>query len=279
MKLRIKVPATSANIGSGFDTIGMAVSLYNYFVFEPYGEEHSSLISKALHETFRYKGVKPVPCAIYSESFIPSSRGLGSSATCIVAGIAAAGVIMGRNLSKGEMFDIATKLEGHPDNVAPAIFGGIQVSSVLNGKPCHWRISYSGAWDFVALIPEKELSTKNSRAVLPEMIQRQSAVENISNFGALIGALQTGDEKLLRTGLEDNLHQPYRLPLIPQADEVISKAKDMGAIGIYLSGAGSTLMAVLKSGEGEDFSLKWKKEKWTARFLKISEEGFEVRED
>lgn len=253
---RIAVPATSANLGPGFDALGLALGLYNTCEFKPTNDEEifeenlrGNLIYQAYKYAFDFYKEKPAPIVFDLEADIPVSRGLGSSAACIVMGIMAAFDIMGRDFDKKEILKIATSIEGHPDNVAPAIFGGAVVSILENDQVYLEKIAISDKFKFLALIPDFRLSTKEAREALPETYPKADAVFNISRVAMLVLALRSGDEGNLKIALEDKIHQPYRFGLIPEIEKIEKIIEDSKALAYYLSGAGSTIMVVL---EGED---------------------------
>ena len=250
---RIAVPATSANMGPGFDALGLALGLYNTCEFVKSNDKDKfeqdlkeNLIYQAYKYAFDFYGQKPVPIIFDLEVDIPISRGLGSSAACIVIGILAAFDIMGRDFDKKEILKIATSLEGHPDNVAPAIFGGAVVSILEDEEVYLEKIAISDKFKFLASIPDFRLSTKEAREVLPETYQKKDAIFNISRVAMLVLALESGNEANLKIALQDKIHQPYRLSLIPEIEKIEQIISKTHALGYYLSVAGSTIMLVLK---------------------------------
>lgn len=267
--ITVKVPATTANLGPGFDCLGMALSLYNRVSFEEegLGLKIEGCIEKYANEknlayvgyvrTLESKGIQePNGLHICIEGDVPISRGLGSSATLIVAGIMAANEIHGLDLSKEDMLLIANGIEGHPDNVSPAIFGGLTASLVADNRPLVMKYDVSDELRFTALIPDFETSTEEARALLPEMIKRTDGVFTAGRLAILLKALENGDEEVLRYALDDKLHQPYRKALIPGFDDIREAAISFGAAGLIISGSGSTLLAVGgKEGFKDDISL------------------------
>lgn len=259
--IKIRVPASTANIGSGFDSLGMALNLYNIFTFEEisegleiiggldYEKPKDNLVYTSMVETFRLIGYKPKGIRINIESNIPISRGLGSSSTCILAGIIGGNKMANSPLSIDDIFKLATKIEGHPDNVGPALFGGL-ISSLMEANSLYYnKIEIAKGLKFLAIIPDFTLSTKKAREVLPENLSHKSAVENVSRVSLLISALSNGRFDLLKVGLKDNLHQPYRGKLIKGYDNLINKIYELKALGAYLSGAGPTIMAIVKEDD------------------------------
>lgn len=259
--VRVRVPGTTANCGPGFDAIGIACSIYNeleltlleeaVILLEVEGEgcgliradagnivwRSIELLLKRTGQT-QYRGAK-----LKMINQVPLSRGLGSSAAAIVAGLAAANAAIGSPLDNQALLDLATEIEGHPDNVAPAIFGGMTVSVVENGAVKTLHITPPIDLKLVVAIPDFELPTKKAREVLPKQVSRPEAIFNLAHAALLVGAMCQGDADMLRWALQDRLHQPYRLKLIPGMEDVLTAAQEEGAIGAVLSGAGPCLIA------------------------------------
>lgn len=259
--VKIRVPASSANIGPGFDSIGLALNLYNVFSFEEISRElevvgsldnedpRDNLVYTSMIKTFERIGYRPRGLKITIESDIPPARGLGSSASCILAGVIGANKMAGSPLSQDEIFNISTEIEGHPDNIAPALFGGF-ICSLMEGANIYYnKLDIAKGLTFVAIIPDFTLSTKMAREVLPRKISYGHAVENVSRVSLLLSALSNGRFDLLKPALKDKLHQPYRGELIKGFDSVMDKIYDLGALGGYLSGAGPTIMAIIKEND------------------------------
>ena len=255
--IKVKVPATSANIGAGFDCLGMAVSIYNEYTFEKASDffitgcpdeyaNKNNLVYTSFKKAFEVCGKESPMVHIHINADIPVSRGLGSSAACIVGGVLAANSFMGNCMSEDEVFKLCTELEGHPDNVAPAIFGGLQACFVEEDAVYHNEFSIHDSYYFTALIPPFPLSTAESRSVLPKAIERKDAVYNMSHAVATLRYLENGNYDLLTVALRDCLHQPYRFPLIKDANKVVEICEKYGGKIVYLSGAGPTLMCVSK---------------------------------
>lgn len=282
---RISVPATSANLGPGFDVLGLALDLANTceFKLSDNKEEfenniNSNLIYKAYNYAFDFYGEEVLPVDFDLDTNIPLSRGLGSSASCIVMGIMAAFDVMKRNFDKKEILKIATKMEGHPDNVAPAIFGNA-VASILKDEQVYLeKFEISNNFKFLSIIPDFKLPTKEARDALPKTYSKEDAVFNLSRLSMVILSLISGNEENLRVALDDKIHEPYRLSLIPEIDEIEKIIDDSNALGHYLSGAGSTIMVVLKASDktSED-QIKNKLDKlsnsYEVRLLDIDEKG------
>lgn len=268
--IKVKVPASTANLGAGFDCFGMALKLYNEFeieeiekgvIFLEKGKPSSialednliyySMIQAFNKYNYKFKGL--YINVINAE--VPLSRGLGSSATCIAAGITAANYIMNNIMTKQDILDLATVIEGHPDNVVPAIQGGFDVSLVEEGKVIYSKITPPEDLTFVALIPNFKMSTSACRKVLPENYSRCDCVFNISRASLLVCSLFNKDYGKLRSCFQDKIHQPYRGPLIQDMEAIFEKAKAFGSYGEFISGSGSTLMTVINDNN-TDFSKK-----------------------
>lgn len=254
--MKIRVPASSANLGPGFDCFGLAWQLYNEIEFELCDElvisgcpeqylGADNLAYRAYAAAVEAAGRSPRGLRIhFAASDIPVSRGLGSSAALTVGGVLAADRLHSLGLSRQALLDIATAVEGHPDNVAPALFGGFTASSMAEGRAVTAHYALSGKLFFTVLIPDFELSTALARLVLPAQLKREDAVFNISRAALLLKALETGDGALLSLGLEDRVHQPYRQALIPGYDRAKELVLRCGGLGMCISGAGSTLLCI-----------------------------------
>lgn len=266
--LEVIVPATSANIGPGYDCLGIALDLYNKFYFE---EIDSGLIieerekeyineNNMVYQSMLYffEKVKPkkIPKGIKIKIIddIPICRGLGSSASCIIAGLIGANYLSDSNLSKSEILKLATEIEGHPDNVAPAIYGNMIVSFMEDNKIIHDTIKIPENIHFCAMIPNFKLSTEKSRSVLPKTINHKDGVFNVSRATLLVTALMNNNQSLLRVACQDKFHQNYRSPLIKNYDKVVSHADKLNCLGTFLSGAGPTIMSLVSDDNKEFLS-------------------------
>ena len=266
--IRVRVPGTSANCGPGFDAIGVACTIYNDLeltlkgeeglVIEIEGEGAANIpadernivlrairtILKRAHREDEAKGFH-----IRMTNHIPLSRGLGSSAAAIVAGLKAANALLGNRFSRRELLQMATNIEGHPDNVAPAIFGGFTISVVTRGRVECFSLMPRMPLKLVVAVPEFPLSTRLARSVLPEQVKMKDAVFNVSRAALLVAALTKGQPRFLRNAFADALHQPYREKLIPGMKDVFRAACRAGALGASLSGAGPCLIAYTLENE------------------------------
>ena len=254
-RVTIRVPATTANLGPGFDAFGCALSLYTDVTFE---ETEAGLEITGCDEEFSgpdnlayvsYCAVMATMCEevrgikIHIDAHIPIGRGLGSSAALLVAGAMGANVLHGNKLSTQGLLNITNAMEGHPDNLAPAFFGGLTASMVDNGLPVTVSFPLHPDWEFLALVPDFELPTTKARSVLPEQVSRADAVYNIAHGAMVLKALELGNEKLLRNAMQDRLHQKYRKHLIPDYDQIEALVRTTGA-AFCLSGAGPTLLCI-----------------------------------
>ena len=262
MKVKVKVPATSANLGSGFDVAGLALTLYNTFTFELSEDglnikgcpeqfcNENNLTYQAFKRAAEVCGLEYQGVNIECSGEVPYTRGLGSSSTCIVAGIVGAFAFKDKVEERQEILELATSIEGHPDNVAPAIFGGVTVSVMEEDNVLTLNIPVKHDYRFVALIPPFTLSTEQSRAVLPQILSRKDAIKNVSHLALMVASLINGYDEGLKLGFKDRLHQPYRGDLITGFDEIMAVLeKDEQVLGAYLSGAGPTIMAVIHADD------------------------------
>jgi len=268
-RAKVRVPGTSANCGPGFDCLGLATTIYNYLdltllksnriVVESTGEGATNIprgkrnltwqaVKKILDVTGRADEFKGA--IIRMKNNVPISRGLGSSSTAIVAGLTAANEILGSPLDKNGLLKLATEIEGHPDNVAPAIFGGFTVSVMSSGTVQTFSFMPRIKLKLIVSVPDFELSTRLARKVLPRNVSMTDAIFNVSRASMLIAALVEGREDLLPLAFDDALHQPYRKKLVPGMTEVFEAAKSAGALGAAISGAGSCLIAFTTAKSG-----------------------------
>ena len=260
MKVTVRVPATSANLGPGFDSFGLALTLYNEITLEEtesglefigcdadYANE-DNLIYVAYKAAMDAMGIPVKGLKISIAANIPISRGLGSSAALLTAGAMGANALHGSPLSLQQVLEVTNPIEGHPDNLAPAIFGGMTASMMAGDKPITVSCPLHPDWKFLALVPDFPLSTSAARSVLPASYSRSDAVYNVGRGALVVKALELGDEALLAMAMDDKIHQPYRRSLIADYGTIESMCKDKGA-AFCLSGAGPTLLCVTRSGD------------------------------
>lgn len=288
-KITVRVPATTANIGPGFDSMGCALALYNYITCEvlPAGklvitgcpeqyQNEENLAVQGYRAVLSRLGLPNEGLSLNIRAEIPVCRGLGSSAALIAGGAAAANLLHGSPLPPAELLEVTNEIEGHPDNLAPAIYGGLTASLMEDGKPRTVKLPLSPTLRWVAAIPDFELSTHLARAVLPKEVAFVVAVYNASHVAVLVGALGRGDRELIAMALRDRLHQPYREKLIPEYNKVKTAAEQCGAIAFCISGAGPTLMALTDEASfAAQFAEKCKclEHRWNIMELAVDTEG------
>ncbi|WP_370830787.1 homoserine kinase [Clostridium sp.] len=294
--IKVRVPATSANLGPGFDSLGIALNIYNEYEFEL--KEDKGLFFEGVEEEFQNKdniifmAIKKV-FDKYDFKFngikikiikqdIPISRGLGSSSSCIVAGIIGAFALMGREINRDEILSLAVDIEGHPDNVCPAIFGGL-ISTIMvdNKKTLYNCVEVKDGIKFIALIPRFKLSTEKARAILPKEILFRDCIYNIGRAALLISCFSNGNYALLKEATKDRIHERFRSKLIDNFNEVYNKSLELGAISCFLSGAGPTLMAIVDNKDisfVSDFMnfIKEQNINWDIKELKIDKHGAKI---
>ncbi|MEH7304637.1 homoserine kinase [Neobacillus drentensis] len=290
----IKVPASTANLGPGFDSMGLAVDLYLTLEGEksvkweiqsvsaelkdfPTDETHY-ILQIALKTAANY-GIELQPCKIKVDSDIPLARGLGSSAAAIVAGIELADTVGKIGLTHQEKLLIATEIEGHPDNVGASLLGGLVIGSYQQNDVDMLSIS-NISFEMVAVIPDEILLTKDSRGVLPSAFSREAAIQASSTANLLVAALLTQNWKLAGKMMEQDLfHQPYRKPLIKSYQEIEELAKSLGAFGVALSGAGPTVLCFTEKGKGRfvEQGLRSEFSTMSTKILQIDYSGSSVK--
>lgn len=269
MPIHVRVPATSANLGPGFDVLGLALGLHNEVAVEEadgvtvavLGEgqgqlpaDASNVIVQGIQRVYAAAGRPFRGAAVESVNRIPPRRGLGSSAAAWVAGFTAGNALLGSPLDSEALLTLAGQAEGHPDNIAAALLGGLTVSASVNGRVVALRVPVPPEISWVALVPAMESSTSEARAVLPVAVPRADAVFNLQRLGLLLGALGAGQPALLGDAMQDRLHEPYRMRLFPWLGRVAGAAREAGALGCVLSGAGPSVLAAV-AGEAEGVAL------------------------
>ena len=274
MKVSVKVPATSANLGPGFDCMGIALPIYNTVTIEetvlpgtgveinviadsdaidPMSLSHipldeNSIIYKAVELLYNSIGQTPSELKITIHSSIPVTRGLGSSSSVIVGALLAANELLGRPADEAALLSIATEIEGHPDNVAPAILGGLIIAAQEDdGSVTYRKLEWPEEWAITVCVPDFELATEIARSVLPKEVPMKDAIFNAQRLAMLMYAVNTKDSELMKTALKDRLHQPYRMKLIPGLDKIMDNLKHIeDVLGCVISGAGSTILVISK---------------------------------
>jgi homoserine kinase len=294
MNLTIKVPATSANLGPGFDSLGLALDLWNESVFEVaeassvyiegegngrVSQGRNNLILRAAQALADQVQKDLPPLIVRCVNRIPFGSGLGSSAAATLAGLLAANVLTGSPLAKLEILNLATRLESHPDNVAPALMGGLVVSTVEEGQVLARKLPIAPL-QITVVVPEFRFPTRQARKALPHRVKMKEAVHNISRAVLLTEAFRTGDMNLLAEAMTDVLHQPYRIPQIPGAQAAMQAMRSQGA-AVALSGAGPSLIAFSANREtatGEAAKRAFEQAGLQARILelKVSSHGADI---
>lgn len=262
LMIKIRVPATSANMGPGFDSLGIALNLYNYVSVEETDAglsieiaddtsrflpiDSSNLVYRSMCEVFDATGIRPKGVRLVLENNIPVTRGLGSSSAGIVSGLCAGNALVGNPLSKDEILTMAARIEGHADNVTPAVMGGFTVNVTQKRKISYVKHSIKDDLRFAAIVPDFRLPTKKSRSLLPGFVSHRDAAYNAGHSALLTASLISGAYENIRPAINDRLHQTYRKRLIPEMDEIFRLCYQHGALGVYLSGAGPTIVAIIK---------------------------------
>ncbi|KGX90164.1 homoserine kinase [Pontibacillus marinus] len=264
-KIKVRAPASTANLGSGFDSIGIALDMYtevemsshNHLQFEwidengnhtpfPFTNEEN-LIFQAMKKVCELLQRDIPNVKVIVKSTIPSTRGLGSSASAFVAGLVAINKWLGGALSKDDLLWLAAEKEGHPDNVGASLFGGVFVGAMdwEAKKVQHNYIPFPNKWKWLAAIPSYSSSTASARKKLPDSYEKQDVIFNLSRYGLLVSSIMLGDEEGLKTGFFDKLHTPYRQDSIPGFDRLMNSQDEIGALGFMISGAGPTVLGLV----------------------------------
>lgn len=277
MKVSVKVPATTANIGPGFDCLGMALPIYNTITIEEtvlpgtgieinviaesaaideLSLEHipldeNSLVYKAVELLYNSIGQTPSELKINIHSNIPVARGLGSSASVIVGALIAANELLGKPADEVALLSIACEIEGHPDNITPAIVGGLVLSSQEDdGSVIYRKLNWPTEWAITVCVPDFELSTDIARSVLPKEVPMKDAIFNTQRLGMFVQAVNTKDPELMKLALKDRLHQPYRMKLVPGLDKIMDNLRHIDSVlGCVLSGAGSSILVISEKND------------------------------
>ncbi|MFA6809382.1 MAG: homoserine kinase [Eubacteriales bacterium] len=268
--LQVKIPATSANLGPGFDCMGLAVNLYNTItvkksqktnlrIFGTYINgiplNENNLLWKTICHILNKVGKEPQPLEIRCENNVPPARGLGSSSTAIVGGLLIGNQLVGNPFNRLELLQIANELEGHPDNVTPALYGGVTLSVVADNKVIPRVIVKSPDFKIVVIIPDILVKTEKARKIVPSLIPKEDAIFNFSRVGLLVESFIHKDYELLSIATQDRIHQNQRASLIPGMPEALKSAQEAGAYGSALSGSGPTLIAFCPHGTEQKVSV------------------------
>ena len=310
MKVTVRVPATSANLGPGFDSFGLALPIYNEItieetvmpgtgieisVFSDNQEEidimsiptdKENLVYKAVELLYNSIGQTPSELKITIKSNIPITRGLGSSSSVIVGGLIAANELLGRPADEAALLSIAAEIEGHPDNITPAIVGGVVIASLEDdGSVLYRKLDWPEEWKIMVCVPDYELSTEIARSVIPAEIPLKDAIFNAKRCAMFVQAVLTKDEELMKFALTDRIHQPYRMKLVPGLSEIIENLKhETDVLGCVLSGAGPSVLVITK-GNSQDRIKEIVKNTWAdlnvksdIEILRIEDQGAIVLE-
>jgi homoserine kinase len=288
----VRVPGSTSNLGSGFDTLGLAVNLFNRVrvarvegrgltLVSPLPEPNRSCVKRMLSDAarrfFQRTGVPPIGVAVSLGGDVPPGRGLGASATARLGLAAGLNELTGAGLPRTELLELVTDLEGHPDNASPAICGGFTVSGRVGGQVRCLAFPVSPRLRLVTLIPPFELNTEHARRLLPAAYSRQDAAHALNRAALITAAFARGDYESLRGVFDDRLHQPRRRKLIPQLARVIRAGEEAGAIGGFLSGAGSAIICLtLKEPDAIGRAMQREMPEATVRVLRASNRGFQV---
>ena len=268
--VRVKAPATTANMGPGYDCLGMALDVWNTLevqtlesgepVVEVLGEGAGelgtgpdNLVYRSMEFLFREAGQDMPVLRVRCENDIPLARGMGSSAAAIAGGLVAANAICSQDFSANELLEMAATIEGHPDNVAAAVMGGMQlviVDDTGDGRQLYTvPVNVPPEMRAVVFVPDVRIATDDARAVLPKKVSMEDAVHNMGRVGLLVASMATNHPEYLAIATQDRLHQPYRKPLFPAMKVIFKAALDAGALGVFLSGSGSTVLALTQGRE------------------------------
>lgn len=259
----VRAPATTANLGPGFDVLGMALGLWNevevsasdVWRVEVLGEgekvlprNEQNLVCQAMQALAAHVGRDLLPLHVICRNRIPLQSGLGSSAAAIVCGLLAAQHVLGEQLPTSELLALAVRLEGHPDNVAPALMGGFVAVAMVDGTPLAVQVPVPEELRVVVVLPEVQVSTEMARQLLPKQVPHEDAVFNVGRAVLTVLALWRGDYSLLSAVMADRLHEPYRKQLIPAYEDVVAAAREAGAAAVAISGSGPALAAFAREG-------------------------------
>ncbi len=265
--IKIQIPATSANLGSGFDCLGVALNMYNYVWMEEADEvdisskddvsiptDENNLIYWSAERLYSECGKKIPGLRIIQQNNIPMTRGLGSSSACIVAGLVGANRFLGSPLSQHDLVNLACKIEGHPDNTTPALLGGLVTAAMENGRVYSVSVPVALHIRFGVFVPPFELKTEVARKALPDEYSRENAVYNLSRSALMTAALFSGSLENLRVAVQDSLHQPFRKKFISGVETVFRMSYELGSYGTYISGAGPSIIAIIDDTLENTFS-------------------------
>lgn len=299
MMYQLRIPATTANLGAGFDCLGVALELYNYIEFEETdgGLEISildkktsrflpaddrNLIYKSMKFLFDEAGQHPKGLRLHLTNHIPVTRGLGSSSACIAGGLYAANVLLNNRYSQRELMCFAARLEGHSDNTTAALAGGFTISAYEKEDIFYYSHKVKKDLKFVLMIPDYAVTTKKARSTLPGYYPLRDVSYNISHTALLVASMLSGDYENLLCAVDDRIHQPYRKTFINGYQKIYNRCKSYGALGTYISGSGPTIVSLIESEDAESFVedigeyMAKSHTGWSIRLLKADNQGIQL---
>ncbi len=298
-KIKVRVPGSSANLGPGFDSLGLALTLYNYIEAEETDSgleiviadaqikeflptDEKNLVYKSMKYLFEQAQYKMPGLKLTLSSEVPVTRGLGSSSACIIGGLIAANEICGGKFSSREIINMATKIEGHSDNVCAAYLGGFTVSVLDKDEVFYYSHKIDGDLKCLVLIPDYAVTTQKARNTLPGYYPKKDVAFNISRTALLVASMVSGNYENLLCAIDDRIHEPYRKVFIDGYQKLYNKLKSYGALGTYISGSGPTLASIIEADDAEFFyeDIKEYTDKsfptWSVKLLDIDNEGAKI---
>lgn len=298
-KVKVRVPGTSANMGPGFDSLGVALSIYNYIEAEETGSgleinilddkakeylpsDEKNMVYKSMKYLFEKASYSPKGIKLTIDSHVPITRGLGSSSACIVGGLVCANELSGKKFSTRQIMEMATKLEGHSDNVCAATVGGFTISAFQKDEIFYHSHKIGDDLKFLALIPDFTVVTQKARNTLPGYYPKRDVSFNIAHASLLVASLMSGNYENLLCAMDDRVHEPYRKVFIDGYSKIYNKLKSYGALGTYISGSGPTLISAVEADDAEyfmeDMSIYMEKSfpAWELKLLSVDNEGVKI---
>jgi homoserine kinase len=300
-KIKVRVPGSSANMGPGFDSLGLALSIYNYIEVEETDKgltivisdaetkeflptDEKNLVYKSMKYLFEKAGYTPRGLKLTLTSEVPVTRGLGSSSACIIGGLVAANELSGKKFSPREIMTMATKIEGHSDNVCAAYLGGFTVSVFDKDEVFYYSHKIKDDLKCLVLIPDYAVTTQKARNTLPGYYSKRDVAFNISHAALLVASMVSGNYDNLLCAIDDRVHEPYRKIFIDGYQKLYNKLKTYGALGTFISGSGPTLASIIEADDAESFleDIKEYTDKafptWSVKLLDIDNEGAKIIE-
>lgn len=300
-KIKVRVPGSSANMGPGFDSLGLALSIYNYIEVEETEKgleivisdaetkeflptDEKNLVYKSMKYLFEKAGYTPKGLKLTLTSEVPVTRGLGSSSACIIGGLVAANELSGKKFSPREIMTMATKIEGHSDNVCAAYLGGFTVSVFDKDEVFYYSHKIKGDLKCLVLIPDYAVTTQKARNTLPGYYPKRDVAFNISHAALLVASMVSGNYDNLLCAIDDRVHEPYRKIFIDGYQKLYNKLKSYGALGTFISGSGPTLASIIEADDADSFLediLEYTDKAfptWSVKLLDIDNEGAKIIE-